>query len=178
MTRTFLRTVLACSLAGAAIAAHADGDAIGIRLKVGYHVTQSFELRDHSSGHLEGPEISADFPLSKVPGLQFFVTPSVMFGGQLTHGHDVDGTIYRFMLTARETISKDGLYGAVAAGAAHSESRGLNEFKDQNGFVSSVTVGMPLKFKILGVTPSLEGSYYISGQDQFRGFSITLSASF
>ncbi len=169
--------MLACSIAGAALTACAD-DVIGIRLKVGYHVTQNFELKDHSNGHLEGPEVAADFPLAKYPGIQLYVTPSVMFGGKLTHGSDVDGTIYRFMLTAHQALTKDGFYGAVSAGVAHSETRGLNEFKDQNGFVTALTLGTPLKFKVLGITPSIEGSYYFSSRDQFRGFTIGIAASF
>lgn len=177
MTRTFLKAALACSAATCAVAASAT-DVIGVRLKVGYHFSQSFELKDGSSGHLEGPEVAADFPLTKLPGIQLYATPSVMFGGKLTHGSDVDGTIYRFMLTARQTLNKDGLYGALGIGAAHSETRGLNDFKDANSFVSSVSLGTPLKFKLAGIGVSLEGTYYYSTKDQFRGFTIGFAGSF
>lgn len=173
----FSRTAFVGSLALATVFAAAS-DTIGVRLKVGYHFTQNFELRNGSSGNLEGPEVAADFPLAKYPGFQLYITPSVMFGGKLTHGSDVDGTIYRFMVTARQTLTREGLYGGISVGAAHSESRGLNEFKDQNGFVTAVSLGTPLKFKFLGLSPSLEGSYYFSSKDQFRGFTIGFAASF
>ncbi|MBN9503131.1 MAG: hypothetical protein BGO01_11655 [Armatimonadetes bacterium 55-13] len=177
MTRTFLRTILGCSVLAGAVVASAS-DVLGVRLRVGYHFTQNFELKNGGSGHLEGPEVAGDFPLSKLPGIQLYATPSICFGGKLSHGGDIDGSIYRFMISAKQTITRDGFYGIVAAGAAHSESRGLNEFKDANAFVSSVTFGVPLSFKILGVTPSFEGTYYISGKDQFRGFTFGISASF
>ncbi|MBC8063290.1 MAG: hypothetical protein H7Y17_00545, partial [Chlorobia bacterium] len=57
-------------------------------------------------------------------------------------------------------------------------SRGTNEFRSANGFVGSIALGTPLKFKFLGISPNLEGKYYFSSQDQFRGFTIGLSASF
>lgn len=177
MTRTFLKAALACSAATCAVAASAS-DVIGVRLKVGYHFTQSFELKDGSNGHLEGPEVAADFPLAKYPGIQLYATPSIMFGGKLTHGSDVDGTIYRFMVTARQTLNRDGLYGTFGVGAAHSESRGTNEFRDANSFVTSVSLGTPLKFKLAGIGLSLEGTYYFSTKDQFRGITIGVAGSF
>jgi len=173
----FFRTALVGSLATATVFAAAS-DTIGVRLKLGYHVSQTFELKNGSHGHLEGPEVAADFPLGRFPGLQLYATPSVMFGGKLTHGKDIDGTIYRFMVTARQTLTRDGLYGAFSLGAAHSESRGLNQFRDENGFVTAVSLGTPLKFKVLGISPSLEGGYYFSSKDQFRGFTIGIAASF
>jgi hypothetical protein len=177
MTRTFLKAALACSAATCAVAASAS-DVIGVRLKLGYHFTQSFELKNGSTGNLQGPEVAADFPLTKYPGLQLYVTPSIMFGGKLTHGSDVDGTIYRFMVTARQTLNKDGLFGALGIGAAHSESRGTNEFRDANSFVTSACLGTPLKFKLGGIGLNLEGTYYFSTKDQFRGFTIGVSGSF
>lgn len=178
MTRKFSKPILVTSLFIACASLSQASDIIGIRVKLGYHVTNSFELKNGNSGHLEGPEVGIDFPLQKLPGVQIYASPSVMFGGKLKHGGDVDGTIYRFMLSARQTLTKEGVFGSVSAGVAHSISRGLNEFKDSDAFLSGITIGTPLKFKFLGISPNLEGSYYFSSKDQFRGFTIGVSASF
>lgn len=173
----FLRTIALSALGMGAVVANAT-DVIGVRLNVGYHWTSDFRLKDDSKKSMSGPEIGADFPLTKLPGIQLFASPSIVFGGQLLSGSDVDGQIYRFMLTARQNLSKEGLYGSVSAGVAHSMSRGGNEFRSASGFVGSAMIGSPLKFKILGITPNVEGRYYFSSEDQFRGFSIGLSANF
>ncbi len=177
MTRMFVRSLfLGVSLCLTTVALCSD--IIGIRVSLGYHSTSKFRLRDDRIKAMSGPEVSADFPLFKLPGLQLFATPSVMFGGQLLHGSDIDGTIYRFMVTGRQTVNKDGLFAGLSAGVAHSVSRGLNEFKSADGFISAISLGMPLKFKILGISPNIEGRYYFSSEDQFRGITIGLSASF
>ena len=173
----FIKPLIAVASLAAVSAANAS-DVIGVRLKIGYHWTNSFELKNGGSSQLEGPEIGLDFPIQKLPGFTIYVSPSVMLGGKLTHGGDIDGTIYRFMLSTRQTISKDGWFAGVSAGVAHSVSRGLNEFRDSDGFVSGVTIGTPLKLKFLGISPNIEGSYYFSTKDQFRGFTLGLSASF
>ncbi len=171
------RTLVFSALATSAVAAVAQ-DLIGIRVNLGYHFTQKFRLKNDSKKSMSGPEIGVDFPLAKVPGFQLYASPSVVLGGQLFSGSDVDGQIYRFMVTGRQTLNRDGLFGAVSLGAAHSEPRGGNEFRSASGFVGAATIGTPLKFKILGITPNVEGRYFFSSKDQFRGFTIGVSANF
>ena len=177
MTRMLPRVIAIFALGFAAMMASAQ-EVIGVRLNVGYHFTSDFRLRDGGKDSMSGPEIGADFPLTKLPGIQLYVSPSIVLGGQLLSGSDVDGQIYRFMLTARQTLGRDGLYGAFSIGAAHSEPKGGKEFRSASSVVAGITVGTPLKFKILGITPSVEGRYYWGAKDQFRGFTIGLSASF
>ncbi len=153
-------------------------DVIGVRLNVGYHFTHDFRLRDGGRKNMSGPEIGADFPLAKLPGMQIYASPSIVLGGQLFSGSDVDGQIYRFLVTARQTLNSDGLYGAFSIGAAHSEPKGDNQFRSASSIVAAATIGTPLKFKILGITPNVEGRYYWGAKDQFRGFSIGVSANF
>ena len=177
MTRKFIYSL--ATLAALSIAADSRAsDIIGIRVKLGYHFSNSFELKNGNGGSMQGPDIGLDFPMFKFPGVQLYASPSVMLGGKLSHGGDIDGQIYRFMLSARQTLTKEGIFGSVGAGVAHSQSRGKNEFRSETGFLSNITLGVPLKFKFLGITPNFEGSYYFSSQDQFRGFTIGLSASF
>jgi hypothetical protein len=177
MTRKFVYSLACFGLLSFAAVSEAS-DIIGIRVKLGYHFTNSFELKNGNGGSMQGPDIGVDFPMFKFPSIQIYASPSVMLGGKLSHGGDIDGQIYRFMISARQTLTKVGIFGAVGAGVAHSQSRGKNEFRSQNGFLTNITLGVPLKFNFLGITPNFEGSYYFSSQDQFRGFTIGLSASF
>jgi hypothetical protein len=163
---------------GTAASFAAASDVIGIRVNLGYHWSQNFKLRDGGKGNLEGPEVGVDFPIQNLAGIQLYASPSIVFGGKLVHGSDIDGQIYRFMVSARKTLNRDGFFGSLSLGAAHTESRGLNEFKSADGFIGAVGLGSPLKFKILGVSPNFEGRYYFSSKDQLRGFTIGLSASF
>lgn len=171
------RVIVTTALGFTAMMASAQ-EVIGVRLNVGYHFTTDFRLKDNSKKSMSGPEIGADFPLAKLPGMQLYVSPSIVLGGQLLSGSDVDGQIYRFMLTARQILNSDGLYGAFSIGAAHSEPRGSKDFRSASSVVAGITVGTPLKFKILGITPNVEGRYYWGAKDQFRGFTIGLSANF
>lgn len=177
MTRKLNRTyTVALALAGAAICNAQE--VVGIRVNLGYHWTQGFELRDGSSGDLTGPELGVDFPLFSFAGIQLDASPSVVFGGKLSLGGEVEGQLYRFLATGRKTLTNDGLYVVGGAGFGHSEARGDQEFKSSSGFVGCIALGTPLRFNLFGVSPNVEGRYYFSNEDQFRGFTIGLSARF
>jgi hypothetical protein len=176
MTRTFYRLLTFGVLASGATIASAD--VIGIRAHLGYHWTQSFELRTGGNGTMSGPEVGIDFPITRLPGIQLYASPSVVFAGRGGLSSGTEGQIYRFSISARQRVSRDGLFATGSIGFAHSQASAAEEFRSANGFVASIGLGAPLKFKFAGVSPSLEGRYYFSSEDQFRGFTVGFSIDF
>src|SRR5258707_357806 len=102
MTRMYIRLALLVALASGATLSQAD--LLGIRIRAGLHWTSNFDLRNGGTGHLEGPELGADFPMSNMFGLPIYMSPSIVWGGRLRHGADIDGNVYRFMLTTRKAF--------------------------------------------------------------------------
>ena len=103
-----------------------------------------------------------------------------MFGGKLKSGGDTDGNVYRFMVSARKQINFTGLYGQLGVGVGHTEARsGVNAFEDENGFITSLTIGTPIKIGFIPLLkPTFEGTYYGSSSGQLRGFTLGLTVGF
>lgn len=181
MARTFIVVALA-GFAGSALAQTTTTypNKLGARLKIAYFSSQKFELRSGGNESLVGPQISLDVPLSRMRGFDLFVTPSIGFGGQLSHGSDIDGNVYRFMLTARKVLNDGGLTGSLSAGFGHTESRGTNAFRDGDGLVGEVALAFPLKGLtfLREVTPGFEFAYSFSRQEQLRAFSFGFTFGF
>jgi hypothetical protein len=175
------RIVTRLAILGLALATvgTAQAQLLGIRARVGYHWSSSFNLRDGSSGTLQGPEFGADLPLTNLAGIGIFASPSIVMGGQLVSGGDTDGNVYRFMVSARKQINFTGLYGQIGVGVGHTEARGDDSFRSQSGFITSFTVGTPISLTFIpGIKPNLEGTYFTSDRGQLRGITLGLSASF
>ena len=175
MTRTFSRLIIVSAIVSTA--AIASADVIGIRAQLGYHWSGSFELRNGNDGTMSGLDAGIDFPMGNLAGIQLYASPSVVFGGRFG-STGIEGHIYRFTISGRRQISPDGLYATASAGLAHSQASASEEFRSANGFVGSIGLGVPLKFSFAGLTPNLEGRYYFSAEDQFRGFTIGFSVNF
>ena len=150
---------------------------IGAKLHVDYTTTGDFTLKSGSTGHLSGPEIGVEFPLSKAgTGTSLNLYPSVLLGNS-KGASATKGQVWRFMLSARQNMPGTGFYTFAAAGASYTQSQG-GTFNDVNAFETQVGGGLPLTGLLGHLSPSLEVIYHNANKGQLRGFSAGVSVNF
>ena len=155
-----------------ALAVTANAQVTGFRIRAGYGWSGSINSR-----HLQGPEVGLDFPVQKLPLVEIDFTADWLMGGQLVHGGDLDGNVYRFLLSARAQIpgAKVSVFGGL--GWATAQSRG-GQFASINGEVMQLGVGFPLGMKTPLLAPSLEVAGTFASKSGLSGFNVSLAVHF
>ncbi|MCB8933471.1 MAG: hypothetical protein M9921_00845 [Fimbriimonadaceae bacterium] len=183
MKQTTLAIVLA-ALASAPASAQVFGGnqmakALPFRVTLGYGRTETFRNNASQRVHLEGPEIGLEIPLARpAPGAPvIMLMPSVLLGGQLTHGGDTDGYVYRGQIGVNAPIGAKGFYTRFAIGYSASQARN-NEFEDQSGFTQRYTVGYGLNTYGAADKASLEVSYHTGSDGALRGWTFGANIRF
>lgn len=156
----------------AALAAVSCAQVTGIRVRAGYGWSGAINSR-----HLTGPELGFDLPVQKLPLVEIDFTGDWLMGGQLAHGGDLDGNVYRFMLSARAQVpgAKVSVFGGL--GWATAQSRG-GQFAAENGEVLQLGVGFPLGAKTPLIAPSLEVAGTFASKSGLSGFNISVAVHF
>lgn len=173
------RTVLLISAFGMlSVAANAQvGGLTGIRLKAGYGWSGAVRDINGNSRHLQGPELGLDFPLMNPPLVSVSFTGDVLLGGQLARGGDLDGTVYRFLLSGRAAIPGSRFSVFAGAGYATAQGRG-GSFGSVSGFVTQIGVAIPLTNGLPLVSPSLEIAGNMASRSALSGFSVSVGIKF
>lgn len=163
-------------IAVAALAGCASAQLTGFRVRAGYGWSGSIDAVG-GSRHLQGPEFGVDFPLTHLPLVDVSLTGDVLLGGQLSHGSDLDGNVYRFLLSARVHIpgSQISAFGGIGWGTA--QSRG-GQFGSFNGMVTQLGVSFPLGVNTPVISPALEVAGTLASKSGLGGFSVSLAVKF
>lgn len=142
------------------------------KIKVGYTTGNSFTLNDNTtSARLSGPEIGLEVPFKGVGGLANVVfAPSVLLGGQLNKGSDLDGYVYRLNLIARTGMT--GANAFYGIGYNYATPRGGANFSKKSG--TEIVIG--------GAAPLIGGgfeiAYHITSLGPARGFTVSFNLGF
>ena len=171
----FISIVAVATLAGIATA-QLPGVS-GIRVKVGYGWSGRITDINNNSRHLTGPILGVEFPLMKLPLVQVGLTGEALLGGQLSRGSDLDGNVYRLMLSGRASIpgSQLGVFGGLGWGFA--QARG-GEFGNFDAEVAQLGVSFPLGINAPLISPSLELAGTWSSKTGLGGFSASVAVRF
>ena len=174
MRKEVLVAGMSVAIAGAAMA-QVPGLG-GIRVRAGYGWSGSIDSVS-GSRKLAGPELGFDFPLTQLPLVTIAFTGADLLGGQLSHGIDLDGYVYRFMLTGRASVpaSKFEIFGGVGYATAQARN---HEFGSINGFVSQLGVAIPLTSGLSTFSPSLEIAGSLASKSGLSGYSVSLAVRF
>jgi len=163
-------------LASASLACFASAQSNGVVFYGGYGWSGSINRLSAGSTHLMGPELAVEIPISHQSVVNESFRADVLFGGQLVHGADLDGTICRLMVSTRTTLPGSGIttFGGVGWGFAQARAGEFNSF---NGFVTQLGASLPLGTKMAGLAPSLEvsGSF---GRSGLSGYSVGIAVHF
>lgn len=153
--------------------------AFPFRVHVGYGRTESFRNAASERVRLEGPEIGLEIPLSRpLPGSPvIMLMPSVLLGGQLTHGGDTDGYVYRAQIGVNAPIGAQGFYTRFAIGYSAAQARN-DEFDDQSSISQRYTVGYGLNTFGAADKASLEVSYHTGSGGALRGWTFGANIRF
>ncbi|HTQ09285.1 MAG TPA: hypothetical protein VMI31_04370 [Fimbriimonadaceae bacterium] len=173
MNTKTLATLAIASVSAAACAQLSSG----IRIFGGYGWSGSISNTTTGSTHLLGPELGLEFPVSKIANTaETDIRADVLLGGQLAHGSDLDGYIYRFLWSARTAIPGSTASTFAGIGWGWGEARN-GEFPSFNGFITQIGVDIPMGLGVGNLTPSLElsGSY---GKSGLSGYSVCLAFKF
>jgi hypothetical protein len=171
-----MKSKLVTTIVIASIAAASSAQVTGFRVRAGWGWSGAIDTTS-GSRHMNGPEFGVDFPLTHLPLVEVNLTGDVLLGGQLSHGGDLDGNVYRFLLSARAQIpaSKIGVFGGV--GWATAQARG-GEFGSINGEVFQLGVSFPLGVNAPLITPSLELAGTMASKSGLSGFSLSIAVRF
>jgi hypothetical protein len=167
---------LVTAVTGFGLVALSSAQLTGFRVRAGYGWSGAINTVS-GSRHMNGPELGVDFPLTHLPLVEVNLTGDVLLGGQLSRGGDLDGNVYRFLLSARAQIpgSKVGVFGGVGWGTA--QARG-GEFGSFSGSVMQLGVSVPLGASLPLVSPSLEVAGTTASKSGLSGFSVSLAVKF
>jgi len=168
---------IATIFAVASISGFACAQTSGIRVFGGYGWSGTISNTTTGSTHLLGPEIGFELPLSHFTSMaEMDFRADVLLGGQLAHGSDLDGYIYRFMLSARTSVpgSQVSTFGAIGYGSGQARN---SEFPSFSGVVTQVGIDIPLGMAVPKLAPALElaGSY---GRSGLSGYSVCIALHF
>lgn len=171
--------VLAAPASAQVIGAGQMAKALPFRVTLGYGRTESFRNNASQRVHLEGPEIGLEIPLARpAPGAPIIMLmPSVLLGGQLRHGGDTDGYVYRAQVGVNAPLGANGFYTRFALGYSASQARN-NEFENQSGFTQRYTVGYGLNTYGAADRASLEVSYHSGSDGALRGWTFGVNIRF
>jgi hypothetical protein len=164
-------------VAFAALAGAASAQVTGFRIRAGYGWSGSIPNTTTGSTHLVGPELGFDFPVMHLPLVEVNFTVDWLLGGQLSHGGDLDGNLYRLLLSARASIpsSKVSVFGGIGWATAQARA---GEFGSFNGEVMQLGVGFPLGMNTPLLAPSLEVAATMASKSGLSGFSVSLAVHF
>jgi hypothetical protein len=98
-------------------------------------------------------------------------------GGQLSRGSDLDGNVFRILLSARAHIPGSQMSAFGGIGWATAQARG-GQFASVNGEVLQLGVSFPLGMKTPVLSPSLEVAGTFASKSALGGFSISLGFHF
>lgn len=151
----------------------------GFTIRGGY-----FKGANYRSGtstfHLEGPQIGLDIPLLTLPtGLaEIRISPSIVFGGLNRKGSDADGTLARFLLTAKVRPPVVGIYGIGGLGLGFATERGGTQLPVTSSFLVQIGIGYDLASGLpTGIKPFVELNYHM-GDGPFQGISFEAGIRF
>jgi hypothetical protein len=164
-------------LALTTLAVAANAQISGIHVRAGYGWSGSIMDVNNNSRHLVGPEFGIDFPVTHLPLVDICLTGNVLLGGQVSRGSDLDGTVYRLLLSARASIpaSKIGVFGGIGWATAQARS---GEFGSFNGQVMQLGVAFPLGLKLPILSPTLEIAGTVASKAGLGGYSVSLGLRF
>lgn len=151
----------------------------GFTLRGGYFKGASYR-NGGGTFHLEGPQFGLDIPILTLPtGLaEIRLSPTVVLGGMNRKGADADGTLVRFMATAKVRPPLVGIYGIGGLGFGFASARGTTSFPVTSSFLVQIGAGYELGGGLpTGVTPFVEMSYYW-GDGPFQGLSFEAGIRF
>lgn len=144
---------------------------LGANIKVGYTFGNSLTLNDGTtSKRLNGPEIGVEIPAFSLGPTSINFAPSVLLGGQLNHGNDLDGYVYRMMLLGRASaVGATAFYGI---GYSYQTPRGGANFDKKGGVEFQVGGAAPL------VGGGLELTFHSGSVPAARGYSLSYTLKF
>jgi len=145
-------------------------------VSVGWGQSGSFTRDSGVRGKLEGPVFSVSQSFADLPFVgEVRIGLSAFLGGQLSHGSDTDGNVYRvFGRYKTPTIAKN-LYGIVGANYSWGKGRG-GSFGEVSRIGGDIGVGMPIGPSAAALPrASLEFLSHQSARSQLRGWSLNLS---
>lgn len=142
----------------------------GGKIRVGYTYGNSFTLNDNSSKRLSGPEIGLEIPFRTMGPLSISFAPSVLLGGQLSKGSDLDGYVYRTMILARTNAAVASAFYGV--GYVYQSPRGGAAFDKKGGYEIQIGGAAPL------VGGGLELTYHITNVNAAKGYTLSYLLKF
>jgi hypothetical protein len=170
-------SLLVTAALGATSLAHAQGLGLGGTAKVGYGVTNRVTGTGGASGSISGLELGFEFPISGFGPIALYGAPSVLMGGRLVRGGDIDGDIYRFLVVARQNVPLTQAYLFAGAGISQARMR-TPGFANRSGFATTLGGGVPMTGFIPGAQTSLELAMHQGNAPALRGFTVSLVARF
>lgn len=160
-----------------AVAAVASAEEqIGARLS--YGISGDFNLTNGGSTHLSGPELALQFPLLSQGGTSVWLEPSYFSGGTLGTGSNTKGDVFRFLVTAQQSIPKSGFYLKAGVGFANVAGTSKHPFDSARGTVALFGVGLPLTGTLKSTKSAVEFDFIAADKGQLRGASIGITGYF
>lgn len=152
---------------------------VPFHIHVGYGRTNTFTNNSAQEVHLEGPEIGIDIPLQRPLGNGpiIMLMPSVLLGGQLAHGGDTDGYVYRLQVGVNGPIGAQGFYTRFAVGYSVAQARG-GQFDEEKSFSQRYTLGYGLNALGLADKASVEVSYHNGSRAVLKGWTVGANIKF
>lgn len=157
----------------AVLAGVASAQVTPFEIGVGYGQSGTFDKDSGGRGKLEGPELSISQAYLKLPFVgEAKVGASMLFGGQLKHGSDADGSVFRLFARYNTPAVGNGIYGIGGFWWGRAKGRG-GSFGTLNRSGIDLGVGLPLNNPVGKVVKSsLELVNHQSARAQFRGWTL------
>ncbi len=161
--------VLLAALAVAAAWGQGRDNPYGVRARIAYGFTPSFDT-DGGSGTMQGPEVAVALPIGSFLKRQVLLEPSFYGGGRLRHGGDNDSDIYRLTAFLHGDFGR-GIGGRVGVGfAAATRARG-GGFGSTSDIVFDFGVEIPFAFqRIAKYQPYVDVHAVLSPTDRLNGY--------
>lgn len=165
---------------GTGVTARADVPKGETSVRLGYYRSDSFTYRPTGERkRLEGLQIGLDWPLNiSRSGDQIIrLSPTVVLGGALQHGGDLDATLYRLLVTARLRTKGAPLYTVLGAGLGTTQGRDGTRFSKAYRLTGYAGVGYDLSRRVGQPVPFLQLGYNLC-VNQSRGWQLEAGVRF
>lgn len=171
------RVILPLLLLSAAVPVFAQDTPTGLRVRVAYGFTPTFDANGDSH-HFAGPEIAVAIPVGTAFGQDLLLEPSFFGGGRLQHGKDDDSDVYRLSLFLHHTFSGGVGFRAGVGYAGSSRARG-GGFEGKNGAIFDFGVDIPFSYKKLDkIAPFVDLHGIVGTERQLSGFFAGVGVKF
>lgn len=171
------RVFALCALVAASAAAlgQSTSGPLGIRVRLAYGFTPSFEANG-SSRRMEGPEIAVAIPVGTAFGSDLLLEPSFYGGGRLRSGGDDDADVYRLTLLAHRTLAR-GIGVRAGVGYASASRSRARTFNGTSGVIFDFGGEFPFHLNQLRSISTFADVHAIfSGEKQLNGFFFGVGA--